>query len=209
MGSDVGISGNGGTINLTTLSGTSTGDITAADFATGTVSPGNGLELWAYANSPVANGGTVNISSGNNLTVPANASIILAPGLSGNGGNINLTASTASGDGALTYNSYNYASPSNAGPGTATGTSTAGSGTGNGGSVTLTNQGSGPIIIGTNIDVSGTNGGRINILGPGIINSGSRITADGTTGNGGMIELASYPIGGLFCCRKQWSYFGY
>ncbi len=231
VGGAVGISGNGGTINLTTLSRTSTGDITAADFATGAVAPVNGLELWAYADGLVGNGGTLNISSGNNLTVPANASIILAPGLSGNGGNINLTASTASGNGALTYNSYNYASPSNAGPGTATGSSTAGSGTGNGGSVTLTNNSSGPIIIGTNIDVSGapssgnggtiainagrggisiapgmaltangTNGGRINLLSAGIttINSGVTVVANGTTGNGGMIQLASYPIGGSF-----------
>jgi len=197
-GNVIGISGNGGTINLTTLSGTSTGDIPAADFATGTVSPGNGLELWAYSNSPIGNGGTVNISSGNNLTVPANASIIPAPGLNGNGGNINLTASTASDNGTLTYNSYNYASPSNVGAGTATGTSTVGSGTGNGGSVTLTNNSSGPIIIGTNIDVSGAtsgNGGTIAIIagrGGVSVATGMNLTANGTSG--GRIDLLSAGI---------------
>ena len=49
----------------------------------------------------------MNISSGNNLTVPANDHIFmsdLSQGSDGSGGSINLTASTASGSGTLTYN---------------------------------------------------------------------------------------------------------
>ena len=82
-----------GAINLTTLSGTSTGDITVGVNA----APFTGLELEADV-GPIGNGGTVNLSSGNNLTVPANAYLFVGPYSygDGNGGNINLTASTAS-----------------------------------------------------------------------------------------------------------------
>ena len=139
--------GNGGTINVTTLSGTSTGDITIGVDN----SNGIGLEFDASVYAPTGNGGTLNISSGNNLTVPANADLYVGPysgtqGVqNGNGGNINLTASTASKSGTLTYNlglTGNYGA-----------IGTAGQGTGNGGTVTLTNNSSGSIVVGGQIDV--------------------------------------------------------
>jgi hypothetical protein len=176
--------GNGGTIGFTTTG--ATGDITVGSTA-------GGLIFEAEGGTTSGNGGTVNVSAGRNLDFASGGggSINVTPqSLTGNGGTVTLTASTAAA-GTLTLNP-----PVNAnGP---TG------GTGNGGKITVTDNSTNLLQIpagvlsansgtvggiGGQVSVTNTQSGGIelegNITATGVSNTGSGV------GQGGQITIAT------------------
>ena len=170
--------GNGGSVSFTSLG--ATGDITAA---------GTGLQFTATggsAGSAAGNGGTVTLSAGRNLSIPAGSTInVNALGTTGNAGNVNLAASVTSTNGTLTAGAINANGGAN----------------GNGGNVTLTNNSAGLLTaagaIGASAGATSGASGSITItnLGSGGANGGitvsNNLTATRRGSVGGTIAVNS------------------
>ncbi|MDR3615253.1 MAG: hypothetical protein P4L53_16970 [Candidatus Obscuribacterales bacterium] len=175
--------GNGGSISVKTTS--ATGDIT--------VSPGaGGVSFQAQGGATSGNGGTVNVTAGNNLTLASATNTIDVTPLSttGNGGTVNLTGSNASGGGTLTL-------------GQSVNTNALAGGTGSGGAISVVNNSTALLSIpsGTLSADSGSLGGiggkvtvTNNLFG---VQLQGDITATGasntspTAGNSGQIAISS------------------
>ncbi len=209
--------GNGGTIGFTTTG--ATGDITVGSTA-------GGLIFQAEGGATSGNGGTVNVSAGRNLTFNSGGggSINVSPqSLTGNGGNVNLTGSTAAA-GTMTLNPTINANGPTGGTGnggviTVTNNSTnllqipagvlsANSGTvgGIGGQVTVTNTQSGGVELEGDITATGVSntgsgvgqGGQITVTTSGnVLLDGGTLNSSGVTGaasSGGTVMVTAASI---------------
>lgn len=177
--------GNGGLVTITA---------SAADSSLNFANTTGGIVISATGGATSGGGGTVNVSSGGNISY--NAAITIAPNATnGAGGNISLKAGTA-GPGSLTISN---------------GLSTNANGTGAAGIMTLQANSQTALTIGNNLTASGGTGGTIRIANTGIggidftITNAITATATGSSGAGGTITVDAGTLGAISAVSGTWS----